>query len=675
MQTRGAWLVLAGCFASCVSSQTITVDGDVIAAGESNISPAAEVVNGVQDSRVTLPEEELQLTDDILGNLTGLQLSNVSVFYFGDDESEDHFTKRELDNRWNGKCKTFPGDLLFPGKPVWKVLDLLTGGAVISTVPLGAACYEGEHYDAKKCEFLFSNWANSSTHVVDPTSVMSPLFQGATCQPQDAEAGSVCEISGFPLYSIKATNVAHIQLAVNMARNLNLRLVVHNTGHDFLGKSTGAGALSIWTHNMKSIQVLKEHKTKSYNGPAFKVGAGVQVRELYETAERNGFTAVGGECRDVGVAGGYAAGGGHSPLSPLVGLASDQILSVDIVTPQGRFITVDEENHEDLFWAIRGGGAATWGVVTSMTFKVATSSLNISETQFWSAVEAYWSRFPDFSDAKSYEYHFIFPAGPDAYLWSMNSWVVPGTNLADFKKLVEPLLQEWESLGVNIKPEYFEHDSFYPMWRSHFPSENVGTAEVRTGSRLIPRGNFEDKELWNKTFKTLRGIAEDGATLIMYNINAAAPEGTPASAVNPAWRDALMFVITGSSWAPDATEEEISETNRRVTYEIMQSLKDITPGGGGYGNEGDVIDPDFGQSFFGSNYKRLYNLKKKIDPLGVFYAPTAVDSEDWYIEGQDQYLTRQTGKLCHRWVFLCPSYPKNIYQRQEISYLLLRITT
>lgn len=132
----------------------------------------------------------------------------------------------------------------------------------------------------------------------DPTSVMSPLFQGATCQPQNAATGGKCEIGGFPLYSVDVSNVAQVQLAVNFARNLNLRLVVHNTGHEFLGKSTGAGALSIWTHNLKSIKVIKDYQSAgSYRGPAFKLGAGVQVREIYETAEREGYTAVGGECR------------------------------------------------------------------------------------------------------------------------------------------------------------------------------------------------------------------------------------------------------------------------------------------------------------------------------------------------------------------------------------------
>lgn len=492
---------------------------------------------------------------------------------------------------------------------------------------------------------------------------MSPLFQGATCQPQDAAAGGSCELGGFPLYSVEVSNVAQIQLAVNFARSLNLRLVVKNTGHDFLGKNTGEGALSIWTHNLKGIQVIKDYKSAggSYRGPAFKLGAGVQVREIYETAEREGYTAVGGECRDVGVVGGYAAGGGHSPMSPIAGLGSDQILSIDIVTPDGRFVTANEKQNTDLFWAVRGGGAATWGVVTSMTFKVypkmrfagmsfsvTTTSLNITEDQFWGAVFAYWRRFPQYSDAKSYGYHFIFPAGPGAYMWSMNPWLIPGKSLADFKKLVAPLLEEWSALGVDIKPTFFEYDSFYPAWRNQFPSENVGSASVRTGSRLIPKKNWETEAKRTELMGTLRSLAESGAVLIMYNINAAAPKGTPASAANPAWRDALMFVITGSGWAPDATQDEVAEVNRHITNGIMKQLKDITPGSGGYGNEGDVMDLDFGQSFFGSNYDRLYRLKQKIDPHGVFYAPTAVGSEDWYTEGSFDYLTLQTGRLCKK---------------------------
>jgi hypothetical protein len=74
---------------------------------------------------------------------------------------------------------------------------------------------------------------------------------------------STCELGGFPSYVVKATRVSQIQLAVNFARNLNIRFVVHNTGHDFLGKSTGAGALSIWTHHLKSVDLIKDYKSFS----------------------------------------------------------------------------------------------------------------------------------------------------------------------------------------------------------------------------------------------------------------------------------------------------------------------------------------------------------------------------------------------------------------------------
>lgn len=58
----------------------------------------------------------------------------------------------------------------------------------------------------------------------------------------------------------------------------------------------------------------------------------------------------------VGVAGGFTAMGGHSPMSPIAGLGSDQVLSVDIVTPDGRFITANEKQNAEIFWAVRGGG-------------------------------------------------------------------------------------------------------------------------------------------------------------------------------------------------------------------------------------------------------------------------------------------------------------------------------
>lgn len=58
----------------------------------------------------------------------------------------------------------------------------------------------------------------------------------------------------------------------------------------------------------------------------------------------------------MGVAGGYVLGGGHSPMSSLLGLAADQVLALEVVLSNGRFVTVSKTSHPDLFWALRGGG-------------------------------------------------------------------------------------------------------------------------------------------------------------------------------------------------------------------------------------------------------------------------------------------------------------------------------
>lgn len=368
-----------------------------------------------------------------------------------------------------------------------------------------------------------------------------------------------------------------------------------------------------------------------------------------------------GRFQTVGVTGGYTPGGGHSPVTPVHGLGSDQVLSVDIVTPDGRFVTADETQNQDLFWAVRGGGPATWGVVTSMTVKVhpkmvfsgmtwdtTTTAMNITDDTFWKAIEAYWTRYPYFSDAKTYGYCRMSALPEGGYAWRGLPFMVPGMKLADFKTLVQPLLDDWAALGVDPGLEFFEHDSLYEAWTRHFPTERVGSPYARTGSRLLPRKNWEDESLMKETIETVRGIVEEGAFLVHYNINADEPEGTAESSVNPAWRDVMMFAIIGLTWDAETPKDEIAAAHVKLTDDLGQRLKDISPGAGGYLNEGDVMDPEFAQSFYGANYDRLLEIKKQVDPKSVFWAPTAVGSEGWYITDQAEYVTTQTGRLCKK---------------------------
>ncbi len=131
-----------------------------------------------------------------------------------------------------------------------------------------------------------------------------------------------------------------------------------NTGHDFVGRSAGAGSLSIWTHYLKSFEFLPDFTQAGgdYRGMAARVGAGLEAFEQFNYMAENNMTLLAPTCLTVGSYGGWIAGGGHSPLSSLYGLGADQVLSLQVVTADGHFLTVDPTTNPDLWYALRGGG-------------------------------------------------------------------------------------------------------------------------------------------------------------------------------------------------------------------------------------------------------------------------------------------------------------------------------
>lgn len=89
------------------------------------------------------------------------------------------------------------------------------------------------------------------------------------------------------------------------------------------------------------------------NTTAVTVGGGSQIGALVEDLDKINQTVVGGTSKSVSV-GGYITGGGHSVLAPLYGMAADQVLELEVVTPLGDIVTANECQNEDLFWAMRG---------------------------------------------------------------------------------------------------------------------------------------------------------------------------------------------------------------------------------------------------------------------------------------------------------------------------------
>jgi len=237
---------------------------------------------------------------------------------------------------------------------------------------------------------------------------MAPFFANRSCDPF-TDPGYGCVLGTYVQYSINVSSPADVAAGIRFSNDRNIRLVIRNTGHDYNGKSTGAGALGLWMQNLKSTEI-KDWSDEHYTGKAIKMAAGVLGGEAYAAADAAGLQVVGGECPTVGLAGGYTQGGGHSALSSRHGMAADQALEWEVVTGTGEHLIANREKNTDLYWALSGGGGGTYGVVLSLTSKahpdVPTSgatlsftSANVSKDAYYEAISTFHSSLSKSADA------------------------------------------------------------------------------------------------------------------------------------------------------------------------------------------------------------------------------------------------------------------------------------
>lgn len=131
-----------------------------------------------------------------------------------------------------------------------------------------------------------------------PAAGLWTYFTNDTCRPTTTPADT-CTLGYYPVLVIMAKKSAHIQAGINFARENNLRLIIRNTGHDFLGRSVGWGSLVINTHSFQDIKFSDSWRGScGYNGSAVTVGAGVQAFEVLKqaNAKKSPKIMVTGEC-------------------------------------------------------------------------------------------------------------------------------------------------------------------------------------------------------------------------------------------------------------------------------------------------------------------------------------------------------------------------------------------
>lgn len=266
---------------------------------------------------------------------------------------------------------------------------------MVANVPMASACHDSQYgpYDAEKCAYLRSNWFVPQLHLGSISSIMAPLFTNNSCN-LFLDRDTPCSLGNLVSFAVNASEPSDFQKTVKFAQEHNIRLVIRNTGHDYNGKSTGAGGLAIWTQFMKDQELLN-YTSPTYSGKAVNMGAGVEVIESYRFAHQHGLVSVGGDCPTVGVTGGWTqGGGGHGPGVSKFGLGADQALEWEVVTGTGELLTANRHHNEDLFWALTGGGGGTYGVVSSLTAKVypdlISSGANLTFSYTNATADAFW---------------------------------------------------------------------------------------------------------------------------------------------------------------------------------------------------------------------------------------------------------------------------------------------
>jgi len=176
------------------------------------------------------------------------------------------------------------------------------------------------------------------------------------------------------VYAVAARNAGDIAAAVNFARDHHLRLVVKGRGHSYLGASNAPDSLMIWTRHMTDIEMHSAFVPQGCQGkispqPAVTMGAGAHWMRAYQAVTtQSGRYVQGGGCTTVGVAG-LIQGGGFGSFSKRYGTAAASLLEAEVVTADGQIRIANTCVNPDLFWALKGGGGGTFGVVSKLTVR------------------------------------------------------------------------------------------------------------------------------------------------------------------------------------------------------------------------------------------------------------------------------------------------------------------
>lgn len=311
----------------------------------------------------------------------------------------------------------------------------------------------------------------------------------------------------------------------------------------------------------------------------------------------------------------------------------------------------------DLFWALRGGGGGTFGITTSVTIRtfpevpVVISNLNITaahgDPHFWDGFTQFHAALPALNDAGGSGYYFTLPNLPlnqtsSAAALTATLLFPESTDTAAIDRLHGPLLEKLRQIpSVQTQYASFAMPSMNKVISTVLLGGAQGTKSDTTGSisilgsRLFSKDLLTSKDGAERLTNAWKRIKAPPSSQILGHVVAGGAVASNAdkidSAVHPAWRKTITHMIFTRSWDVNASLVEQQGIIRNMTDVEIPILRGVEgeENMGAYLNEASPYEPGFQKSFWGENYGKLYEVKSKWDPKGLFITRMGVGSEDW----------------------------------------------
>ncbi|MER5571457.1 FAD-binding oxidoreductase [Streptomyces goshikiensis] len=413
--------------------------------------------------------------------------------------------------------------------------------------------------------------------------------------------------SHYPLVIVFAQNTQDVVNALTWSRQNDVAVRVRSGRHSLEGWSNVDNGLVIDISELKSVHIDSAARIAT-------VGAGLSQLEAVTTLAEQNFAVTTGTEGTVGLSG-ATLGGGFGFLTRWLGMACDSLIGAEIVVAEGdecaKVVKVDPHNNQDLLWALRGAGNGNFGIVTSLTYRVAPLKSVTYLQATWTGIgdlrrifDTYQRTAPYIDDrlGTQLEIH-----RNQIFLFGVLAEGTP----AEAKKLLDPLLSiDSPQVAVQVG-----------NWGDVYSGFQIPTADEPANWKFYSQ--FTRKPFPSKAIDVIASFMQDAPTddsNFFAQAFGGAVRKSPRGGTAFPHRDALFYSEPGAGWGTRSEEpgvcDPLTPQAQAWIAEFSLALRPYVDGA--YVNVPNVGMQDWETAYWGSNFDRLRTIKAEYDPHNVF---------------------------------------------------------